>query len=237
MALVIDPHLPPTPELLHGVSVVIARLRGRLVEEIVLPEGPLGLHVPNLVRAYLQGHLRRMLAFLEGGQAEYVAGRPLMTELATRAIYENVATVCDFTDKLKPLCDAVDYAGIEKHVQKATFSTRIPSLLESSGQDLKAPNILSQIDRMMKRYTEFREAYDYLSEIVHPNGLGAVVYFAKMPGTGDRFSFPDSAANTDRSIQSLFIAASLLTFVETEMDATETALKKVVEAMTTKPPA
>ena len=158
-----------------------------------------------------------------------------MTELATRAIYENVATVCDFTDKLKPLCDAVDYAGIEKHVQKAAFSTRIPSLLESSGQDLKAPNILSQIDRMMKRYTEFREAYDYLSEIVHPNGLGAVVYFSKMPGTGDRFSFADSAANTDRSIQSLFIAASLLTFVETEMDATETALKKVVEAMTSPP--
>jgi len=123
MALVIDPNLPPTPELLHGVSVVIARLRGRLVKEIVLPEGPLGLHVPNLVRSYLQGHLRRMLAFLEGGQSEWVAGRPLMTELATRAIYENVATVCDFTDKLKPLCDAVDYAGIEKHVQKATFST------------------------------------------------------------------------------------------------------------------
>ena len=129
-----------------------------------------------------------------------------MTELATRAIYENVATVCDFTDKLKPLCDAVDYAGIEKHVQKATFSTRIPSLLESSGQDLKAPNILSQIDRMMKRYTEFREAYDYLSEIVHPNGLGAVVYFAKMPGTGDRFLLFPIAQRTQTAPSSRYLS-------------------------------
>ncbi len=235
MPLFDESHLPPegSQELLDSVNGVIARLRGKLVKEIVLPEGPLGLRVPNLVRGYLQAHLRRMLTFLEGGHAEFVAGRPLMTDLATRAIYENVASLCDFIDKLKPLCEAVDYAGIEKHVSKAAFVTRIPSFLERQGEDLKAPNILNQIDRMTKRYTGFREAYDHLSDIVHPNGLGAVVYFAKMPG--GRISFVDDAVTPERAIHSLFLAAILLAFVEVEMDAAERALKKVAEAMTAMP--
>jgi hypothetical protein len=231
MALFDESHLPPemSLELLHGVNAIIARLRGKLVKEIVLPEG---LRVPNLVRGYLQAHLRRMLTFLDGGLAEYVAGRPLMTDLATRAIYENVASLCDFVDKLKPLCEAVDYAGIGEHVTKAAFVTRIPSFLEiSKGEDRKAPNILNQIDRMMKRYSAFREAYDHLSDIVHPNGLGAVVYFAKMPGDG-LISFVDDAVTPERAIHSLFVAAFLLAFVEIEMDAAETALKKVIEAIT-----
>lgn len=235
MALFDKSHVPPeTPDdLLHGVNGVITTLRGKLVREIVLPEGPRGLRVPNLVRGYLQAHLRRMLTFLEGGHAEYLAGRPLMTELATRAIYENVASFCDFTDKLKPLCEAIDYAGIEKYVSKAAFVTRIPSFLDAGGEDLKAPNILSQIDKMTKRYTGFRQCYDHLSDIVHPNGLGAVVYFSKMPG--NLISFVDSAVTPERAIHSLFMAACLLAYVEIEIDAAEKALQKVVEAVTKKP--
>jgi hypothetical protein len=224
-------HLPPgmPVEVMHVVNTVIAGLRGRLVNEIVLPEGPLGLRVPNLVRGYLQAHLRRMLTFLDGGHAEYLAGRPLMTELATRAIYENVANLCDFTDKLKPLCEAVDCDGIEKHLTKAAFVTRVPAFLENLGQDLKAPNILTQIDKMTKRVTRFREAYDHLSDIVHPNGLGAIVYYARMPG--DLISFVDDAVTPERAMHSLFCAAFLLAFVEIELAAAEQALQKVAAAV------
>jgi hypothetical protein len=228
-----ESHLPPgvPVEVLYGVNIVVAGLRSRLVKEIVLPEGPLGLRVPNLVRGYLQAHLRRMLTFLDGGHAEYLAGRPLMAELATRAIYENVANLCDFTDNLKPLCEAFDYDGIEKHVTKAAFVTRIPSFLARHGdEDLKAPNILNQIDRMTKRYTEFRETYDHLSDIVHPNGLGAVVYFAKM--TDGLMSFVDDAVTPERTMHSLFGAAFLLAFVEVELAAAESALKNVGAVVT-----
>lgn len=217
-------------ELLDGVNAVIAGLRSRLVKEIILPEGPLGLRVPNLVRGYIQAHLRRMLTFLDGGHAEYLAGRPLMTELATRAIYENVAYLCDFTDKLKPLCEAVDYDGIEKHVRTAAFITRVPSFLNSYGEDLKATNIVTQIDKMAKRYSDYREVYDHLSDIVHPNGLGALVYFAKMPG--DLISFVDDAVTPERAMHSLFLAAFLLIFVEVELIAAEKALQEVAAVVT-----
>jgi hypothetical protein len=171
-----------------------------------------------------------MLTFLDGGHAEYLAGRPLMTELATRAIYENVANLCDFTDKLRPLCEAVDYDCIEKHVSKAAFVTRIPSFLDNHGEDLKATNIVTQIKKMTKRYQSYEEAYDHLSDIVHPNGLGAIVYFAKMED--GLISFVDDAVTPERAIHSLFIAAFILAFVEMELNEAETSLKKVSAVVT-----
>jgi hypothetical protein len=117
-----------------------------------------------------------------------------------------------------------------EHVTKAAFITRIPSFLERRGEDLKAPNIVTQIDRMTKRYTGFREAYDHLSDIVHPNGLGAIVYFARMPG--GLISFADDAVTRERTMHSLFMAAFLLAFVEVELAAAEKALQKVAAVVT-----
>jgi hypothetical protein len=70
---------------LEAINGVVARLRGKMVLQINLPREAPGLRTQNLVRGYLQAHLRRMIMFVDGGHAEYVAGRPLMTELASRA--------------------------------------------------------------------------------------------------------------------------------------------------------
>jgi hypothetical protein len=71
---------PEFPDVLcHEVNALIDRLRARLVERIDLPEPPTGTRLFNLIRAYLQAHLRRALTFLDGGYAELNAGRPLMT--------------------------------------------------------------------------------------------------------------------------------------------------------------
>jgi hypothetical protein len=114
------------PELdddhLAAINAVIARLRGKIVSNISLPGRARGLRTHNLVRGYIQAHLRRMIMFVDGGHAEH----PLLTELASRAIYENVANFCDFAEKLKPLCDANDYAAIDDLVHKSSFTTRLP---------------------------------------------------------------------------------------------------------------
>jgi len=163
--------------------------------------------------------------FLEAGAAEMEAGRPLATELCTRAIYENIATICDFTDKLKLLCESVDYSGVEQLVTKAAFVTRIPSFITRHGDDVKAPQILNQIDKMDKRYPNFREAYDHLSDIVHPNGMGAVIYFSTI---GDGYvTFRDCGNMPDRARSSLIIAALLLLHVELALFETEQRLQKL----------
>ena len=128
-------------EMIDLANSVYERLKSRRVSEITLADPRTGLMVPNRVRAYLQAHLRRSLTFVEAGIAELKAGRPLAAELCSRAIYENVATICDFADKLKPLCEAGHYEGVEKYTMNAAFTTRIPSLLDQHGDDVKAPQI------------------------------------------------------------------------------------------------
>jgi hypothetical protein len=214
-----------TAEIIDEVNALVGRLKRLKVSEIVLPEPGTGLRVPNFVRSYLQAHLRRCLMFLEGGVAELDAGRPLVTELCSRALYENISTICDFADKLRPLCEAVDYQGVEQLATRAAFATRIPSFLEKSGDDMKAPQILNQIDKMARRYPNFRDAYNHLSDIVHPNGLGAVVYFGAI-GEGV-ITFADTGDRVDRARESLIVAAILLAHVELAASEIEDHLRKL----------
>lgn len=217
---------------LEIINSVVERLRRKIVPSIILRESPSDGRTPNLTRGYIQAHLRRIIMFVDGGHAEYLAGRPLMTEMASRAIYENIANFCDFSEKLKPLCDNLNHEAMESLVRSAAFTTRLPHLMDESGS--KAPNILSQIDKMKKRYAEFREAYDHLSEIVHPNGLGSIVYFARLSET--ELTFFDRAAVPERSIQSLISATFLLLFVDYEMTEIETRLKAFSAGITSPHP-
>ncbi len=214
-----------TSEVIDEANAIVERFRQYRLNQIVLPEPGTGLRVPNLVRCYLQAHIRRCLTFVEAGAAEIDAGRPLAAELCTRAIYENIATICDLSDKLRPLCEAVDYSGVEQLVTKAAFATRIPTFIEQHGDDVKAPQILNQIDKMDKSYVNFREAYDHLSDIVHPNGLGAVAYFGTF--TYGLAEFNDSGNNPERARGSLIVATLLLLYVELALALTEQRLQKL----------
>jgi hypothetical protein len=210
---------------MDAINALIERLQSLRVSQIVLPEPPIGLRVPNLVRSYLQAHLRRCMTFVEAGVAEIDAGRALAAELCSRALYENIATICHFSDTLKPLFETSDYAGIERVVTTAAFTTRIPSFLKAHGKDAKAPQILDHVDQMGARYPQYREAYDHLSDIVHPNGLGAVVYFGKI--SDGLISFADGGNEPDRARASLIIAALLLAHVELVYFEIEANLKKL----------
>ena len=101
-----------------------------------------------------------------------------MALLCSRAIYEDIALVCVFADKLKPLCEAADYAGIDALVKKAVLTSRIPSIIQEYPEE-QAPQILNQIDKMTRRYPKFRKYYDHLSDFIHPNTFGTLLFFWK----------------------------------------------------------
>lgn len=224
MSLFIKSDCPPEmpDEILKAVNDCIEILRGKLVDVITLGEPPMRLHAPRLARAFIQAHLRRMLMFVEGGVAEYRAGRPLMTEMSSRAIYENVAVFCDYSTRLQALCTAADYNAVIDLTNEYAFATRLPYLIDENAPNRKPPQILNQIDKMNKRNETYRSAYDHLCEIVHPNGLGAVVYFA----TNDDgvLTFHQRGAVPDRPMESLLMAAILFMTVYVELDAMEKSL-------------
>ncbi|UPK15825.1 hypothetical protein IVA93_37600 (plasmid) [Bradyrhizobium sp. 155] len=220
---------PDMPDnLLSLTNQAIERLQAKLLDHVVIRDAPKGLYAPALAQCFIQAHLRRMLMFVEGGYAEFRAGRPLMTEMATRAIYENIAVFCDYSTKLQALCEAGDYAGLSDLTNKYTFATRFPPLLESGGSNSKATQILNQIDKMDKRVETYREAYEHLSDIVHPNGLGAVIYFGKHDDKV--MTFHPQGAMPERAMQALTTAATLLLTVYSELDAMEKSLDALTES-------
>jgi hypothetical protein len=121
-----DPNIIPaecgTPDYIDAVNKVVELLRARKVLSISL----VGVErTCNLVRSYIQAHIRRCLTFIEGGHAEFYSGRSLVADACIRANYENVAAFCDFAKNLIRLLEAGDNAAIREFVEIRAFATRI----------------------------------------------------------------------------------------------------------------
>ncbi len=66
---------------------------------------------------------------------------------------------------------------------------------------------------MKKKYPGYREAYDHLSDRVHPNGLGAVVHFAAIDKVTSVVTLTDEGENANWSLNSLLTSGFMLAFI------------------------
>jgi hypothetical protein len=218
--------LPPdqqyglAPDFVAGVNGVIERFRSSTIASLSITGAE---RTANLIRAYSQAHIRRCVEFIEGGYAEFRAGRCLAAQACARANYENVASFCDFAKKLLPLLEVGDHSAIQDFVNKRAFWTRIPSILAEHGDDILAVNIVTQIDAMNKKYPEFRKAYDHLSDFVHPNGMGAVVHFVSIDN--GVATFHSCGKNPEWAYHELVSSGFLLAHVEIAIGEIEQRLK------------
>jgi hypothetical protein len=185
-------------------------LRSRKVGTIPLAEAN-GFRLSNRIRIFVQSHVRRCLAFVDGGLAEYGAGRPIVTDQCSRAIYENVAALNDFFEKLTPLVLENDHEKIDDNLQQAAFGTRVTSWL-ADPDARKSINILTQINKFVKEMPLRGEAYERLCDIVHPNGLGAMVYFVKIED--DVSTIYDAGIDPEKAYANLVLACALFLYVE-----------------------
>ncbi len=138
-----------TEELIAGLNAAIERLRGMLVDSIQIAGMRSGLRYRNLIQIYIQAHLRRLLNFLDAGHEELQKGRPLVTHMCARAIYETVACFRDFVRQILPLVDANDVDKLDDFLRTRILATRVPSLLTEDAS-VSATNILGQIDKLAK---------------------------------------------------------------------------------------
>ena len=220
-------NVPPelTDEVLVGLNALIERFRSMKIDSIQLSGPRSGSWYRNLIQTYIQGHIRRVLMFIDAGHAELAAGRPLATELCSRAIYESVASFCDFAEQLGPLLDTDDIERIDDFVRTRTFATRIPSFL-AGDKTVTATNILTQIDKMNKQYPDYRTAYDHLSDITHPNALGTVVYFGSLGDNGTML-FSDNTNSSGRARESFATAPLMLFHFDLALQNLEARLQKL----------
>jgi hypothetical protein len=212
-------------EVLAGLNTLIERFRGMKIDSIRLAGPQSGSWYRNLIQVYIQGHVRRVVMFIDAGQAELVAGRPLAAELCSRGIYESVACFCDFAEQLGPLLDANDIERVDDFIRTRTFATRVPSFLKED-KTVNATNILTQIDKMNRHYADYRTVYDHLSDITHPNALGTVMYFSSLGENGNML-FSDTLNSVDRARDSFVTAALMLLYFDLALQKLEPRLQKL----------
>jgi hypothetical protein len=212
-------------DLISEANQGIVKLRARLVEEITTSAIP-DWHIRSQTKVFFQCHIRRCLMFIEGGHEAYLSGRGLISSMCARAIYETVACVMDFCDKLHEHLNENNFEKTAGFIHVRLFATRSKDLLESTNEfDYNAPNVLTQIDRFSKQFPGVRD-YDQLCEILHPNSLGALLHFSDGEELDEytyvtRFS---NDLNARSSIESLVLAGALLTLMDKGISVTERRL-------------
>lgn len=168
-----------TLETVDTINATLKRLRARKISGLIYDSDSVEQWNANWIRIYLQAHTRRTLSIIESGMVEISNERPMVAALCARAIFEDAAAIWDFVSRVNGLLDEGDDDATEDFVFARVMATRLPHLLKERGAEFAATNIVTIIDRFSKLNPTYREFYDDLSEVVHPNSLGVVQHFAE----------------------------------------------------------
>ena len=169
------------PELVVAANAVIVALYKLKVDTVPLPDPVSGARFPSLARIYIQSHLLRLLMFLEGGIHEHEQQRPLFAISAARSMYESIASFHDLSTQLCQKLDKDEFKEAAELLLGRAFATRLPEHIDPD-QSNKAVNVVTQVQRLSKSVAGFEEAYNRMSEFVHPNAYGSVIHFHSLEG-------------------------------------------------------
>jgi hypothetical protein len=171
-------------DTVDSANAIVYHARSLLVAQIDTRGPTLGYTVAAYANSYFQAHMRRALEFLDGGLDELNNGRALVTATCARSVLESIACFHDFCRRLSLILDEGDTFKTLTFITGQAFATRLTPLHDEDRSNV-ATNIMTQLDKLNKSTPGLREVYDHLSEVVHPNGLGAAAYFVQLdPDTG-----------------------------------------------------
>jgi hypothetical protein len=210
---------PDTPmyEHIEAINLSINRVRSHLKEHVDIESIEDTAMIQGQVGIFLQAHLRRALAFLDGGKHAMDAGHGLLALTAIRCLYESAACIHDFTNHVIKLIDAGNIPDAVRLAHQRSLAQRFEVKEKNTDiYDYTAVSILKQIDALDKVVPDARRDYDQLSEFVHPNAHGSVYYFMQ-PGADNviKFGYP---ADERVPILGLFLSgASLFSLIDSDI--------------------
>ena len=185
--LVLDVNLDDDEyERLEEIHVTLRRLTQRRKDHIsVFGSEPLEQAEFDLA-IYREALLHRVVATTGGAIVSWNSGNMLCSFLAARALFETVAVLHDYNQRIHEALKNRNLSEISRHSYKSMFATRNMEAL-STRPELEATNVLTFIDKLSDRSggSTFRKAYDLMSERCHPNSAGTIAMFAQIdPVTG-----------------------------------------------------
>jgi hypothetical protein len=166
--------------------------------EVRITDPVTGFRTPGKIVTFGQVSLRRTQHLAIAAADLIQNGRGIAALIVARSVPETVGALVWYESKLQGLIDGADLEAIDKFVSSQAYATRQPHLIERAGTDeVKAVNILTQIDKLARIHKGAREDYDHLSEYVHPNAMGGMMYFSRRENESDTVSFIEEMEHPD----------------------------------------
>jgi hypothetical protein len=210
---------PDTPMFEHidAINQSINRVRSALKDCVDMdPLNDISM-IQGQAEIFFQSHLRRALAFLDGGKHALDAGHGLVALTAIRCLYESAACIHDFCNHVIKLIDAGNVPDAVRLAHQRSLAQRFEVRKKNTvDYDYTAVNILKQIDALDKVVPQARRDYDQLSEFVHPNAHGSVYYFIQ-PGDGDTIGFGTPTDERARTMGLFLAGASLFSLIDSDL--------------------
>lgn len=208
--------IPPDAPLFNEIDDInrsIARVRSFLSGQVKIGSIDDLPMLDSQVGIFFQAHLRRALAFLDGGKHALDTGHGLLAITSVRCLYESAACIHDFTNQVIKLIDGGNIADAVRLAHTRSFAQRFEVEKQNTDMhDYTAVNILKQIDALSKVVPNARRSYEQLSEIVHPNAHGALFYFVQS-GDADSISFGTPQDERTQTIGLVLAGASLFSLI------------------------
>jgi hypothetical protein len=117
--------------------------------------------------------LHRFSDFADTAIDLYEKDRIIPAFVITRALIENTAVLYWLLIKIQEFETNRDILALDEFLMKGLMGGKIELT------DVRSYNILTAVDHFDKKYTGTRNAYDRLSEFVHPNYSGVMGSYSK----------------------------------------------------------
>ncbi|MET4153838.1 hypothetical protein [Bradyrhizobium sp. RT7b] len=214
-------------EWAQAANIAMARLQARKVSQISY-EVPTQLgFCCRWIAIYTQAHIRRGLSLLASGIDEIGRGRTLAAALCARALLEDAALLFTFNRDVLPLLDQRDVEGLDRLIIPRALATRNQREIERHGEEVRARNILTAIDKMAREHPNVRPVYDELSEVCHPNSLGVLWHFSEITGEGD-VAFDDGQRMRDPALHHLIFCGLVFATEEVAIERIERLIETIL---------
>jgi hypothetical protein len=232
MGMMIDPNLIPPdiwpPAKVRKLNDLLGRLESRKVAKIKVPEPGTRFRAGNTIMFYCQAHIQRCLTLTETAYTNFFNEDVLVALMCARAVYETVANFVHVEKQLQEKIATGDIQAIFEFVKAKTHATKAQHLIDQHGEQVKAVNILTQIDKLAKLVRpRINQEYEFLSELVHPNSFGAALFYADFPRDSDEAIFRNGGPDPRADLQWILVATDLLYTFEEALERIEAQLPEL----------